>query len=347
MISFSDRVIDWYQRYGRKTLPWQQKDPYYVWLSEIMLQQTQVITVIPYFQKFITHFPTIKQLAAASIDEVLHLWTGLGYYARARNLHKTAQIIMQRYQGQFPTHFDEIIGLPGIGRSTAGAILSLALDQCYPILDGNVKRILTRYYAIVGWPGEKKIEYQLWQHTIAITPVHNVAFFNQAMMDIGALICTRSNPKCNLCPLHFDCIAYKTERWSDFPVKKPKRQLPKKRAWFFLLTDHDQTWLEKRPPIGLWGGLYCFPQFADQAEIKLWLTQKQLQIGEISQLPIFFHTFSHFRLEIIPLHANIIDFKCCMDENIGLWYNLKQPQNIGLATPIKKLLQHIKYRDKL
>lgn len=226
---FSHQVLEWYQRYGRKTLPWQlDKTPYQVWLSEVMLQQTQVATVIPYFQRFMARFPTVSQLAAAPLDEVLHLWTGLGYYARARNLHKAAQTIVAQHGGEFPTSFEEIAALPGIGRSTAGAILSLSLGQHYPILDGNVKRVLARCYAVEGWPGKKPVENRLWQISGEVTPAEGVGQFNQAMMDLGALVCTRSKPKCELCPLSNGCIAYANHSWANYPGKKPKQTLPEK-----------------------------------------------------------------------------------------------------------------------
>lgn len=228
--SFSPLVLDWYQRYGRKTLPWQiAKTPYKVWLSEVMLQQTQVATVIPYFERFMERFPTVSNLAAAPLDEVLHLWTGLGYYARARNLHKAAQTIVSQHSGVFPTTFDEILALPGIGRSTAGAVLSLALNQHYPILDGNVKRVLARCYAVDGWPGEKKTENKLWAISEDVTPAEGVAQFNQAMMDLGAMVCTRSKPKCELCPVKSGCEAYAHHSWAKYPGKNPRRRYRKKR----------------------------------------------------------------------------------------------------------------------
>ncbi|STO79472.1 A/G-specific adenine glycosylase [Grimontia hollisae] len=233
--SFSDAILTWYDKYGRKTLPWQQeKTPYKVWLSEIMLQQTQVATVIPYFERFMTRFPTVVDLAHAELDEVLHLWTGLGYYARARNLHKAAQKIAADYNGEFPTTIEDVMALPGVGRSTAGAVLSLSLGQHHPILDGNVKRTLSRHFAVEGWPGKKPVENRLWELAEENTPAEGVQRYNQAMMDMGAMICTRSKPKCYLCPVNHSCEANAMSRQSDFPGKKPKKTLPEKETCFVL-----------------------------------------------------------------------------------------------------------------
>lgn len=341
MQHFSRAVIRWYEQFGRKTLPWQiEKSPYHVWLSEVMLQQTQVATVIPYFKRFIAHFPKISDLANAPIDDVLHLWTGLGYYARARNLHKAAQIVNDKFKGIFPTRFDDVVALPGVGRSTAGAILSLSQNQHFAILDGNVKRVLTRYFAVEGWPGNKTIENKLWQLSEQVTPKHDVAKFNQAMMDIGATVCTRSKPKCNLCPLNVECIAYKTESWQQFPTKKPKSTLPEKTAYFLILEYQHAIWLEKRPPSGIWGGLYCLPEFANQQALEDWLIQRGIKTTPPEQLISFRHTFSHFHLDIIPMKCIITNYKKCLDETNGYWYNLKtENAKIGLATPIYNLLK--------
>lgn len=341
MQHFSQAVICWYEQFGRKALPWQiEKSPYHVWLSEVMLQQTQVATVIPYFKRFIAHFPKIADLANAPIDDVLHLWTGLGYYARARNLHKAAQIVNDKFEGIFPTRFDDVVALPGVGRSTAGAILSLSQNQHFAILDGNVKRVLTRYFAVEGWPGNKTIENKLWQLSEQVTPKHDVAKFNQAMMDIGATVCTRSKPKCNLCPLNDECIAYKTESWQQFPTKKPKSTLPEKTAYFLILEYQHAIWLEKRPPSGIWGGLYCLPEFANQQALEDWLIQRGIETTPPEQLISFRHTFSHFHLDIIPMKCIITNYKKCLDETNGYWYNLKtENAKIGLATPIYNLLK--------
>lgn len=340
---FSAQVLEWYDKYGRKTLPWQiEKTPYKVWLSEVMLQQTQVATVIPYFERFMARFPTVTDLARAPVDEVLHLWTGLGYYARARNLHKAAQQVADQHGGVFPDTFEEVAALPGVGRSTAGAVLSLALGKHFPILDGNVKRVLARCYAVDGWPGRKEVEKSLWEISEQVTPAEGVAQFNQAMMDLGATVCTRSKPKCKLCPLNNGCIAYANGSWAQYPGKKPKQTLPE-RTGFLLLMQHGETvWLDRRPPSGLWGGLYCFPQFSDEAALRDWLAQRQIQADTLTELNGFRHTFSHFHLDIVPMWLPVSSFTSCMDEGTGLWYNLAQPPSVGLAAPVERLLQQLR-----
>lgn len=338
---FTQQILGWYHHFGRKTLPWQiEKTPYKVWLSEIMLQQTQVMTVIPYFQRFMAKFPTITQLAAAPLNEVLHLWTGLGYYARARNLHKAAKLIAEFHQGEFPQTFESITALPGIGRSTAGAILSLAMDQHYPILDGNVKRVLARYYAITDWPGKKEVEQRLWRLSEQVTPAQEVAQFNQAIMDLGAMVCTRSRPKCEFCPLNLNCQAYAVHSWANYPGKKIKLKLPEKTSWFLLLQNGNKVWLEQQPMVGLWGGLFCFPQFSDLQALALWLSQRGLLSSQCEQMMMFRHTFSHFHLDIIPMWLNT-NTKSCDDGN-GLWYNLAQPSAVGLAAPVMRLLMQLR-----
>ncbi|WP_392566678.1 A/G-specific adenine glycosylase [Utexia brackfieldae] len=338
--SFSDAVLHWYDQFGRKTLPWQiEKSAYHVWLSEVMLQQTQVATVIPYFQRFTEHFPTVSDLANANIDDVLHLWTGLGYYARARNLYQAAQKIAQQYHGEFPTQFAQVIDLPGVGRSTAGAILSLSQNQHFAILDGNVKRVLARYFAVSGWPGIKTVENQLWQLSESVTPAKRVAQFNQAMMDIGAMICTRTKPKCNLCPVAQHCLANQQQRWADYPTKKPKQTIPEKTAYFLILANQSSVWLAQRPTQGIWGGLYCFPQFASLTELDDYLKTAQISLHHRQQLICFRHTFTHFHLDIVPIYGVIDTEKPPTLPGNGCWYDLHHPAKIGLATPVKNLLE--------
>lgn len=312
---FSAQVLDWYDKYGRKTLPWQiDKTPYKVWLSEVMLQQTQVATVIPYFERFMARFPTVTDLANAPLDEVLHLWTGLGYYARARNLHKAAQQVATLHGGKFPETFEEVAALPGVGRSTAGAILSLSLGKHFPILDGNVKRVLARCYAVSGWPGKKEVENKLWSLSEQVTPAVGVERFNQAMMDLGAMICTRSKPKCSLCPLQNGCIAAANNSWSLYPGKKPKQTLPERTGYFLLLQHEDEVLL----------------------------AQRQISADNLTQLTAFRHTFSHFHLDIVPMWLPVSSFTGCMDEDNALWYNLAQPPSVGLAAPVERLLQQLR-----
>jgi len=256
---FSKQVVDWYHLHGRKTLPWQLgKTPYKVWVSEVMLQQTQVVTVIPYFEKFMKSFPDIIALANAEEDQVLHHWTGLGYYARARNLHKTAKIVRDKYNGLFPQTLEEVMDLPGIGRSTAGAVLSLSLGQHHPILDGNVKRVLARYFMVEGWYGVKKVENQLWHLSSQLTPKNNVTEFNQAMMDLGASLCSRSRFDCEPCPLSSRCGAFNARKVKEFPHSKPKKAVPKKSCHQLIIKCDDKVLMEKRPSSGIWGGIVWF-----------------------------------------------------------------------------------------
>lgn len=340
---FSASVLEWYDKYGRKTLPWQiNRTPYKVWLSEVMLQQTQVATVIPYFGRFMARFPAISDLADAPLDEVLHLWTGLGYYARARNLHQAARLVVSQHGGQFPQTFKEVAALPGIGRSTAGAILSLSLGQHFSILDGNVKRVLARYYAVAGWPGKKAVEKRLWQLAEAVTPVRGVECFNQAMMDLGAMICTRSKPGCALCPLNSGCMAYASHSWLMYPGKKPQRTLPERTGYFLIMQHGDEVYLVQRPPVGLWGGLFCFPQFNDEEALRNWLAQRQIKADNLIKLTAFRHTFSHFHLNIAPVWLTLCTGMVCMDEGNGLWYNLARPLAVGLAAPVERLLQQLR-----
>ena len=256
--SFSDLVLSWFKSNGRKNLPWQvEATSYKVWVSEIMLQQTQVVTVIPYFERFMKRFPDVHTLADATLDDVLHHWTGLGYYARARNLHKSAKIITSKYQGSLPLSFDEIITLPGIGRSTAGAILSLSHSKRFPILDGNVKRVLTRYHGIKGWPGKKKVENKLWEIAELHTPKKSIKQYTQAIMDLGATVCTRRNPDCDLCPLMLSCFAKEKNKQHNFPEKKPRAAIPERDTIFAILeNDCGEILLEQRPLNGIWGGLW-------------------------------------------------------------------------------------------
>lgn len=339
---FSRQVLDWYDKYGRKTLPWQiEKTPYKVWLSEVMLQQTQVATVIPYFTRFMARFPGVTDLANAPLDEVLHLWTGLGYYARARNLHKAAKRVAEQHGGVFPQTFDDVAALPGVGRSTAGAILSLSLGQHFPILDGNVKRVLARCYAVEGWPGKKEVEKKLWSLSEAVTPAKGVERFNQAMMDLGAMVCTRSRPKCEICPLQLGCVAYATQSWARYPGKKPKQVLPEKVGYFLLMQQGDTVRLTQRPPVGLWGGLFCFPQFDSEQSLRDWLAKRNIKADTLTQLNAFRHTFSHFHLDIVPMWLSVSSQASCVEEESALWYNLAQPPSVGLAAPVERLLQQL------
>ena len=337
----SNRVLKWYAKHGRHDLPWQNtKDAYRIWVSEIMLQQTQVTTVIPYYRRFMERFPTIAELAQAPTDDVLHLWTGLGYYARARNLHKSAQIIHKQYNNRFPTCFDEVIGLPGIGRSTAGAILAFSSQQHFAILDGNVKRVLARFYEIEGWYGVKAVENKLWKLAEANTPKDGVDKYTQAIMDLGATLCTRSKPNCSACPLQDDCLAHKNDRTGELPHGKPKKTKPVKSTYMLLVKNQqDEFLLQQNPPSGIWGGLWCPPQLQS--------LEQQTNYQVIKELPVMRHTFSHYHLDITPVlcrphgpsHENAEFVAESSTLLPSLWYKSGSETALGLAAPVKKLLE--------
>ena len=306
-----------------------------------MLQQTQVSTVIPYFDRFVNRFPTVRSLAEAEQDEVLHLWTGLGYYARARNLHKAAQIIHSDYNDKFPTDFEQVLALPGIGRSTAGAILAQACNQRHPILDGNVKRVLTRLHAIEGWPGNKKVETELWQLAEKYTPHENIVDYTQAIMDLGATVCTRRAPDCPGCPLHDKCEAFRQERVKQFPTPKPRKTLPVKSARMLMLFQNKSCLLEQRPATGIWGNLWSFPECPNEQEPAAFIRHAYgLEPESISSLSPLRHTFSHFHLDIEPLLIQVkYPHNLVMDNDRLVWYNTLSPDQRGLPAPVVKLLE--------
>ncbi|MHC9512104.1 A/G-specific adenine glycosylase [Kangiella sp. M94] len=338
---FAHQVIDYYHAFGRKHLPWQNtQDPYLIWLSEIMLQQTQVTTVIPYFERFVASFPTLTDLAQASDDQVMQHWSGLGYYSRARNLHKAARIIENEYDGQFPRDPEVIETLPGIGRSTAGAIASFAFGQPTAILDGNVKRVLARCYAIEGWPGNGKVLKALWERAEANTPKQETAAYNQAMMDLGAVVCTRSKPDCQSCPLSGNCLAYHNGNVDQYPGKKPKKARPSKSVYWLISIKEDKVMLHKRPPSGIWGGLWALPE----------VQQQDMSPEDIQQLEAFVHKFSHYELKVQPLILSSQAEKALVEKNShpsimepaqADWFSQSQLSEIGLPTPVSKLLSKL------
>ena len=338
---FSTAVLDWYDRYGRHDLPWQKGiTPYRVWVSEIMLQQTQVSTVLNYFDRFMEALPTVQALAEAPEDEVLHLWTGLGYYTRARNLQKTAKIVVAEHGGEFPRDVEQLILLPGIGLSTAGAIASLSMGLRAPILDGNVKRVLARYTAQEGYPGEPKVAKQLWATAERFTPHARVNNYTQAMMDLGATLCTRSKPTCLLCPLESGCEAHLLGLETRYPIPKPRKDVPQKRTLMPMLANRDGAiLLYRRPSTGLWGGLWSLPELDDFADLQHLALQHSLELGKHHELPGLIHTFSHFRLSIEPWLVQVEESAHHVAEADWLWYNLATPPRLGLAAPVKKLLK--------
>jgi A/G-specific adenine glycosylase len=341
----SRRVLAWYDRHGRKTLPWKRKrDPYRIWVSEIMLQQTQVTTVIPYFERFIARFPDVRSLARAKLDAVLHLWTGLGYYARARNLHKAAQRIVKEHGGKFPRDFESVADLPGIGRSTAGAILALAFDQRHPILDGNVKRVLARYHAIDTPLNQRDTEVRLWQVAENHTPRQRVADYTQAIMDLGATVCTRTKPQCTGCPLRTDCRGHRSGAPQDFPVRAAKQKTPVKATCMLMIRDaRGRVLLARRPPAGLWGGLWGFPECI-QGDARLWCRKTLgIYIQTESPWPTLRHSFSHFHLDITPIPARLVGGTDQAMENAEtVWYNVRRPDRRGFSAPVKHLLQQLR-----
>jgi A/G-specific adenine glycosylase len=346
--AFNERLLAWFDRFGRKDLPWQRdKSPYRVWISETMLQQTQVVTVIPYFNAFMDRFPTVEALAQAGIDEVLRYWSGLGYYARARNLHKAAQIIAEK-EG-FPDTLEALQQLPGIGLSTAGAIMSIAYGRSHPILDGNVRRVLARYRAIPGWPGEAKVNRQLWELSRALTPQHRTADYTQAIMDLGATVCTRSRPSCDMCPVRADCLALQTGRVADFPASRPAKVLPVKQRTFLLLVDRQrQIFLEKRPPAGIWGGLWCLPEFECPEQALAWCLDRNIPANEQYEMAGRRHTFSHYHLDFTPLVILTDGTVGGVGETGSAgWHPLEAIARLGLPAPINRLLKHYQnHEDK-
>ena len=343
MDAFAARVLDWYDREGRKDLPWHRsRTPYRIWLSEVMLQQTQVATVIPYFERFIARFPNVDALARAALDEVLALWTGLGYYARARNLHAAAREIAAKHAGELPADLDQLMRLPGIGRTTAGAILAAAFGERAPILDGNVKRVLARFHALPGHPGESRTAHALWTYADAHTPNERVADYTQAIMDLGALVCRRSKPDCERCPVNADCEARASARVDQFPAPRPRRELPTRRARMFLITDADgRCLLERRPPTGLWGGLWTPPE----READTPLTALLAELGFDHDAPVpqvlqpFRHSFTHFHLDIEPVRARLPSAPPTLaDADRYRWWSMRDNEPIGLAAPAVKLL---------
>jgi len=337
---FAPRLLAWFDHHGRRCLPWQQpRTPYRVWLSEIMLQQTRVETVIPYFERFVRVFPDIATLARATLDEVLHLWTGLGYYARARNLHRTAAIVCERHGGELPDSLDALTALPGIGRSTAGAILAMAWQRRAPILDGNVRRVLARHRAIPGWPGDSAVARRLWALADDLTPTHRVADYTQAIMDLGATLCTRSRPACERCPVASDCLARQEDSVARYPSSRPARPQPiRHRLWLVLRADDGQVLLERRPPSGLWGGLWTFPECTPQTDLEILCGELGCAIAQRRSGPTGTHVFSHFRLDYQVLEIDALPLPAVGENTSRRWIDPAAPGTLGLPAPVQQQL---------
>ena len=341
MKDFASQLIEWQRTHGRHDLPWQGADAYRVWLSEIMLQQTQVATVIPYYRRFVSSFPNVSALAAATEEQVLTHWSGLGYYARGRNLHRAAQIVVEKFDGEFPREFDQIIELPGIGRSTAAAICALAYHERCAILDGNVKRVLSRYCGIEGWAGNKKVEEQLWQQAEALLPPKDVAIYTQSLMDMGATVCTRSRPKCAICPVQADCIALQAERINELPSPRPRKVVPEKHSTFLLLMHGNDILLEKRPGSGIWGGLWCPPQVESENELTEYIQRNGMKICKQIELKEFTHTFTHFKLHITPLLIRVAQKPQQVQQAGSEWLNVEEALQAAIPTPVRQVLKQL------
>jgi A/G-specific adenine glycosylase len=340
---FASRVIEWQGRAGRHDLPWQVRDPYRIWLSEIMLQQTQVSAVIPYFQRFTARFPDLATLAAASEDDVLALWSGLGYYARARNLHAAAQRMVAEHGGRFPEDFDVIAALPGIGRSTAGAIAVFAFGARHAILDGNVKRVLARHFGIEGFPGEKAVENRLWAKAEALLPAHNLEAYTQGLMDLGATICVRTRPACDACPLEAACVARRLGRTRDFPAPRPRKALPEKSTVMLVLQREGEVLLEKRPVPGIWGGLWSFPEIA-QADDAPRIARERYgaRVRVDGSLPAVRHGFTHFALTIQPTVLQVERLEPRAQAPGFIWIGLDEALGAAVPAPVRNILKRLR-----
>jgi A/G-specific adenine glycosylase len=342
---FSADVISWQKKHGRHALPWQNtRDAYRVWLSEIMLQQTQVAAVIPYYQRFLASFPTVASLAAAASEEVMAHWSGLGYYSRARNLHKCAQTVVAEYGGVFPSDPDLLEQLPGIGRSTAAAISAFSYGTRAAILDGNVKRVFARVFGVDRYPGEKAVENEMWLRAVALLPESGVEAYTQGLMDLGATLCTRNSPSCQRCPLAHRCIAYATGRTSELPIRKPKKAVPEKQTTMLLIVDKDEVLLEQRPDKGIWGGLLSLPEIAAasaDAQFDTAMAQEIARFGvpaSQERLSMFTHVFTHFKLHITPYHIALARRIERAGQDQYVWYPLAKMADAPLPAPVKKLL---------
>ena len=343
MQTFSSRIITWQRQHGRHTLPWQaSRDPYRIWLSEIMLQQTQVASVIPYFQRFLGHFPDLQSLASASQDAVLAQWSGLGYYSRARNLHRTAKHLCENNAGRFPQDVEALQRLPGIGRSTAAAIAALAFGQTRAILDGNVKRVLARHAGIEGWPGDKAVEARLWTLAEDYLPSTSIEAYTQGMMDLGASVCSRARPMCTTCPVSSDCVALQLGRVAELPTRKEKKALPEKQVRMLILQYGDSLLLEKRPSRGIWGGLWSFPELELAVDPIVYCeTRLGIRVNQGETLPILKHSFTHFRLRISPTLLRMTHPYAGETIADQSWFTKQDILHTAVPTPVHRLLQHL------
>lgn len=353
MSSFVHILCRWQRVHGRHDLPWKSNDPYRVWLSEIMLQQTQVATVIEYYKRFLERFPSINDLAQAEQSEVMSYWAGLGYYARARNLHRCAQIVAEQYDGIFPRQFDEIVALPGIGRSTAHAIMAFCYGTHTPIMDGNVKRVFTRYYGIKGVTSTAAVDKQLWsqaEQTLgeAVSESQtavDMTCYTQALMDFGSLVCTRSKPLCDDCPIADSCYAKKHNLQKELPTPKAKKSTPTRHTVMLLLVHNEKILLEQRPQQGIWGGLLSLPEFSDTETLVHYLQNQGLVISsenELVKMAAFEHIFSHFKLHIQPILVKLNEHQQLQEKHLAhAYYPLENWQNLPIPKPVSLLLDTV------
>ncbi len=353
--AFSDTLIAWQKQHGRHQLPWQQtRDAYRIWLSEIMLQQTQVATVIPYYQRFLQRFPDVAALAAAPVEDVMALWAGLGYYTRARNLHRCAQAVVERHSGGFPADVEQLAALPGIGQSTAAAIAAFAYGARAAILDGNVKRVFCRVFGIDGFPGQAAVERQLWLRADALLPESGIESYTQGLMDLGATLCTRSRPRCGDCPMQDRCVAHATGRTAELPARKPKKAVPEKSTVMLLVLHDGELLLEQRPPSGIWGGLMSLPELdrlggsVEVGDVMAEVADALMSFGQITgmeTLPEFMHAFTHYRLRVTPLRVRLASRHELAGQRTYAWLPLDTAVDAGLPSPVRKLVEWARLVD--
>lgn len=337
---FAGRLIAWHARHGRHDLPWQNtRDAYRIWLSEIMLQQTQVTTVMPYYARFLDRFPDIRALAAAPVEDVMALWSGLGYYARARNLHACARAVVGRHGGEFPRDAIAIAELPGIGRSTAAAIAAFAFGARGAILDGNVKRVLARSFGIDGFPGEKKVENRLWELAESLLPARGIETYTQALMDLGATVCTRGKPGCARCPMNDACVALAQDRIAELPTPRPRKTVPKRSARYLILRHADRVLFEQRPPSGIWGGLLCLPELAAGDDVEAIAHARYgCRVDHVAERPPLTHGFTHFTLTLQPLECRVIALDAHAAQPGIQWLAEGDLEGAALPSPVRRLL---------
>ena len=338
--SIAAKLIAWQKQHGRHDLPWQgTRDPYAIWLSEIMLQQTQVATVIPYYNRFIARFPDFASLAAAPVDEVMKLWSGLGYYSRARNLHKAAQAVVGAHGGRFPRRFEDVAALPGVGRSTAAAICVFARGARHAILDGNVKRVLARLRGVKGFPGDKKVADRLWSEAEKLLPRRGIEAYTQGLMDLGATVCVRTKPRCAACPLRAGCVAFGRGWVGELPAARPRKKRPHRSTVMLVLTRAGEVLLEKRPPSGIWGGMWCLPEAARKSDLEAYCLKRfGAHVLEVERLPKLAHGFTHFSLDIHPLRLRVSALVPQAAEPGIAWLSLEDARGAAIPTPVRKIL---------